>query len=276
MQGTHLFNAFSPQPACTPCRACFQSGMFGTQSGVYRNGIALPDGSLTLADYLGRAGYETAYIGKWHLAGGGADQTGHVPKSKRGGYQYWLGANTIELISDPYRCVVYDEDGEERILPGYRVDALTDAAIRYVDGERNTPFFLFFPLMEPHTQNHLGAFVAPDGYRDRYAGRWTPPDLLGLPCLSDESTPLGERPQHGLGDYWGMVKRIDEALQRLMDALKSKGLHDNTIVVYTSDHGTHFNTRNLGGKCSPHESSVHVPGAIWGGQFIGGGRVGRS
>lgn len=275
IRGAHLFNAFSPQPVCTPARACFQTGKYGTQSGVYRNGLGLRRDERTLAHWFGDAGYDTAYIGKWHLAGGSGagDAHGHVPEESRGGYRYWLAANTLEMVSEPYRCVVYDSQGKEQVLPGYRVDALTDAAIRCIDAPRAKPIYLFLSQLEPHSQNHLGSFVAPEGYRERYTSRWTPPDLLGLPPLAGDVMTLGERAQHGLADYWGMVRRIDESLQRLMDTLKSKRILDNTIVVFTSDHGTHFNTRNRAGKCSPHESSIRVPTAIWGDRFNGGGRV---
>ncbi len=272
--GTHLNNAISPQPLCTPCRGCIQTGMYATQTGIYTNGKALQKEHRTLAHYFNDAGYDTGYIGKWHLASekGDKDSSGAVPEHLRGGYDYWLGANAVELVSDPYKCVVYDNDNQERILPGYRVDAMTDAAIRYIDQDHEKPFFLYFSLLEPHLQNHLGSFVAPEGYRERYTGKWIPPDLAGLPNKGHEAT-VGEQAHQGLGDYWGMVKHIDEALGRMMGALKSKGMEENTIIVFTSDHGSHFGTRNHGGKCSPHESSVRVPTAIWGEKFNGGGRI---
>ncbi|MDQ3247966.1 MAG: sulfatase-like hydrolase/transferase, partial [Chloroflexota bacterium] len=94
-------------------------------------------------------------------------------------------------------------------------------------------------------------------------GRWVPPDLAAL---------VGSTHQH-LGGYYGMVKRLDEALGRLLDALKSLNLLDNTIVLFTSDHGCHFKTRNGEYKRSCHESSIRVPTAIRGPGFDGGGRV---
>ncbi len=274
-RGTHLFHAFSPNPVCTPCRACLQTGMYATRTGVFRNAIALPPDLPTLAGSFNDAGYTTGYIGKWHLANetAGADAAGPVPRGHRGGYRHWLAANAVELISSPYHCRLYDADDRAVDLPGYRVDATVDAGIRFLAEHQAEPFFLFLSLLEPHTQNELGAFVAPDGLREPYQGRWTPPDLAGLPSLNDDAHPCGERPQHGLADYWGLVKRIDESLARLMDALRSLGLAENTIVLFTSDHGSHFNTRNRNGKCSGHEASIRVPTALWGGPFRGGGRI---
>ena len=76
-----------------------------------------------------------------------------------------------------------------------------------------------------------------------------------------------------LSGYYGMVKRLDEALGRMIEALKSLGLLDNTIVLFTSDHGCHFKTRNSEYKRSCHESSIRVPTALIGPGFNGGGRI---
>jgi arylsulfatase A-like enzyme len=143
------------------------------------------------------------------------------------------------------------------------VDAMTDAVIRYVDQHKNDPFYLFTSYIEPHHQNHLDDYPPPDGYRERYTGKWIPPDLAALG---------GSTHQH-LGGYYGMVKRLDEALGRLLDALKSLDLLDNTIILFTSDHGCHFKTRNSEYKRSCHESSIRVPTAFHGPGFIGGGQV---
>ncbi|HEV7216168.1 MAG TPA: sulfatase-like hydrolase/transferase, partial [Chloroflexota bacterium] len=161
--------------------------------------------------------------------------------------------------------VVYDNDNQRVKLPGYRVDALTDAAIRYIDRHQAEPFFLFMSHIEPHHQNHIDDYPPPDGYREPYAGRWTPPDLAAL----------GGSTQRHLAGYFGQVKRLDEAYGRLLDALKSLGLSDNTIVLFTSDHGSHFRTRNAEYKRSCHESSIRVPTALCGPGFDQGGRLGQ-
>ena len=259
--GTHVANSFTCQPVCGPARACLQSGQYATSIGVYRNGIPLPTNATTLANCFADGGYETGYIGKWHL--GKPDQLGPVAPEYRGGYDYWLAAQTLEFVSDSYDTRLYDNDNGEVKLPGYRIDALTDAAIRYIDNHQSKPFFLFLSYIEPHFQNHLDDYPPPDGYRERYAGRWIPPDLAALG---------GSTHQH-LGGYWGMIKRLDEALGRLLDALKSLDLLEHTIVLFTSDHGCHFKTRNSEYKRSCHESSIRVPTAITGPGFMGGGHV---
>jgi arylsulfatase A-like enzyme len=260
--GTHARLAFTCQPICGPARSCLQTGLYPTTTGCYRNRIPLPPGSKTLAHYFAAGGYATSYIGKWHLAAG---PRGPVAASARGGYDYWLAANATEMVSDSYDCRLWDQAEQEVRLPGYRIDAVADAAIRHI-AERvrePNPFFLFLSFLEPHHQNHRDDYPAPDGYAGQYTGRWTPPDLAALG---------GTAPQH-LGGYYGMVKRLDEALGRLLDTLKSLDQLDNTIIVFTSDHGCHFRTRNEEYKQSGHEASVRVPLAFHGPGFTGGGEL---
>jgi len=259
-QGTHLYNMFTCQPVCGPARSCLQTGLYATETGCYRNGIPLPEDMPTLARYFNEAGYETGYIGKWHLAATGPRP---VPERLRGGYRFWLASDALEHTSDAYRTVVYDNDDRPVELPGYRTDALVDAAIRYIAERRDRPFFLFLSHLEPHHQNHRDDYPAPDVYRDSYHGKYVPPDLAALGGTSH---------QH-LGGYYGMVKRLDEGLGRLLDALKSLSISDDTIVLFTSDHGCHFKTRNGEYKRSCHDSSIRVPAAICGPGFNRGGRV---
>ncbi len=270
--GTHLEQAFTANPVCAPARAALQTGRHGTATGVFRNTLPLPDGELTLADHFGAAGYRTGYIGKWHLA-----DSEPVPPEQRGGYQSWLGANLLEFSSDAYRTVVFDDDSDPVLLPGYRSDALIDAAIRFVGDAvfapggaqpGPAPFFLFVSLIEPHHQNEVDSYPAPEGYAERYQGRWLPPDLAAL------SGAGGTAHQH-LGGYWGQVRRVDEGLGRLLDALRSLDVLDDTVVAFTSDHGCHFKTRNSEYKRSCHDASIRVPLAIRGPGFDGGGRLSR-
>jgi arylsulfatase A-like enzyme len=152
-----------------------QTGVYATTSGCYRNDIPLPSDLPTLAHLFGAAGYKTGYISKWHLASGDP-----VPHHERGGYEYWLASNILEITSDAYRAVLYNNDMQLVRLPGYRVDALADAAIRYIDKHQHDPFFLFLSFLEPHQQNHRDDYPAPVGYRERYQNRWVPPDLAAL------------------------------------------------------------------------------------------------
>jgi arylsulfatase A-like enzyme len=209
LEGTHLFNTFTCQPVCTPARACLQTGLYSTCSGVYRNGLPLPPDSQTIAKLLIQSGYRTAYIGKWHLGTG--EMISPVPEEYRGGYEYWLASNVLEFTSDAYQVTLFDNNENPISLPGYRVDALADAAVRYIDANKTRPFFLFLSFLEPHFQNQHDDYPAPDGYAEKYIGKWIPPDLATLG---------GSTHQHIAG-YYGMVRKLDEALGRLLDTLKS-------------------------------------------------------
>ena len=146
-RGTHLYNTSTCQPVCGPARACLQTGQYATTTGCFRNGIPLPQDARTLAHFFSEGGYDTAYIGKWHLAPN--EHVGAIPLEHRGGYDYWLAANLLEFTSDAYDMVMYDNDGNEVKLPGYRVDAQTDAMISYINNQQ----------LDWHRQTLLSLFV---------------------------------------------------------------------------------------------------------------------
>ena len=119
-EGVKFDNAFSPQPVCGPCRALFQTGKYPTETGCFRNNLMLPSNIKTLGEYMEKdAGYETAYVGKWHLASDGElekkptiDHTiTAVPLELRGGYTgYWRAADVLEFTSHGYDGYVFDEN----------------------------------------------------------------------------------------------------------------------------------------------------------------------
>lgn len=266
-EGTLFEQAITPNPVCAPARSALQTGRFPTAAGVFRNGLPLPQGIPTLAGEFAAAGYATGYIGKWHLAG--EDQPdGPVTPGRRSGYGSWLASDRLEFTSDAYHTVVYDEEGDAVRLPGYRSDALIDAAIRFVADHHDRPYLLFLSLLEPHHQNPTDDYPAPTGYRERYEGTWLPPDLAALA----PDAPQGGAHRH-LAGYLGQIKRVDEGVGRLRDVLRSIGTEENTVLVWTADHGSHFRTRNSEYKRSAHEASVRVPFALTGPGFTGGGLV---
>lgn len=249
--GAHANCAVTPQPLCGPARSCLQTGQYATESGCWKNGIPLPDVDHLLARQFAAAGYDTGYVGKWHLA---ATQDDPVPADQRGGYEdHWLAADVLEFTSHPYEGVVYDEDDEPVDLDGYRVDDLTDLAISALesnDDSSDDPFFMFLSYLEPHHQNDMETYVAPEGYADRYRRNpYVPPDLRDRPGDWYEELP----------DYYGICRRIDECFGRLLETLERLDVADETLVVFASDHGCHFRTRPGEYKRSPHDASIRVP-----------------
>jgi arylsulfatase A-like enzyme len=261
--GTRVENAFTCQPVCAPARASLQTGLYATAAGVWRNGInPLPQDRRTLAHYFSEAGYDTAYIGKWHLAVGAE---GPVTREFRGGYDFWRASNALEFTSHPNDGILFDNDNKPIRLHGYRVDAMTDIALDYLRRPHQKPFLLFLSYLEPHFQNDMARFVAPDGYAERYRNGYIPPDLA-----RDTSAQADWKQE--LPDYYGCCKSLDENLGRVRAELLRLGLAENTIVVFTSDHGCHFRTRNDEYKRSCHESSVRIP-LVWSGPGFAGGKT---
>ncbi len=277
-EGVRFDNAFSPQPVCGPCRAVFQTGKHPTETGCFRNNIMLPVHVRTLADYIREAGYETAYIGKWHLASsggpGGLPVTDHtvtaVPRELRGGYTgYWRAADVLEFTSHGYDGYVFDENDRRIDFKGYRADCINDMALEFLDsyhGEK--PFFMTVSQIEPHHQNDRGHYEGPEGSKERFSDFVLPGDLEALGGNAAEEYP----------DYLGQCASLDENLGRLIAKLKKKGIYENTVILFSSDHGSHFQTRNKdvhlnGGddyKRSCHDACLHVPLVIAGGPFKGG------
>lgn len=258
-EGVRFDLAFTAQPVCGPARACLQTGLYPTATGCFRNGIPLPDDATTLAHRFAGAGYEVGYIGKWHLGGTGDKP---VPVERRGGYHdYWLAADLLEFTSSPYGGGYYDADNRLVPFEGYRVDSQTDHVLEYLRTRRgDRPFFLFLSYLEPHHQNNLNRYVAPNGYAERYTGCPPPQDLAGHPGDWQENLP----------DYWGICANIDENLGRVRAELERLGLAEDTIILFTSDHGSHFRTRNKEYKRSCHEASIRIPMVAWGPGFPAG------
>ena len=265
-EGTLFENAFTCQPVCGPMRACLQSGVYASQIGCYRNDIALPTDCKTIAHYMKDAGYDTAYIGKWHLASDKDHRlaTKPTPEERRGGYDYWRAADILEFTSHGYNGYIFDENCNRLDFKGYRADRINDYAIEYIKKENHEkPFFMFISQLEPHHQNDRLRFEAPKGAKKNFKNYEVPGDLEDR---------LGDwRLQ--MPSYLACCNRVDMNFGKLIQTLKDEGIYDNTVVIYTSDHGCHFRTRNFEYKRSCHEASIKVPLVICGGGFTGGGKV---
>jgi len=264
--GVLFNNAFTCQPLCAPARAALQTGLYASQTGVYRNNIALRPDADTVAKRLRAAGYDTAYVGKWHLASEeGADfSDAPVPHERRGGFDHWMAADALEHTSHGYNGHVYDGDGNRVDFIGYRADCINNYAVDFVrnhNGEK--PFFLFISQLEPHHQNDRDRYEGPDGSKARFKDFDVPGDLAGTEGDWRENYP----------DYLGCCASLDYNVGRLYDTLRDRGIADDTLFVYTSDHGSHFRTRNFEYKRACHDACVHVPLLIHGPGFIDGETV---
>ncbi len=276
-EGVRFDLAFTCQPVCGPARSCLQTGKYATETGCFRNGIALPTDEKTIAHRLSEAGYEVGYLGKWHLASthgrsAAVDvnyRTEPIPPSRRGGYKdFWLASDILEFTSHGYDGHMFDGDMRRVDFPKdrYRVDAQTDFALDYLrtrDGKR--PFFLMISYIEPHHQNDRHRFEGPRGSKQRFADYKVPGDVVDMKGDWQREFP----------DYLGCIHSLDENLGRIRAELKKLDLADNTAVLYTTDHGCHFRTRNGEYKRSCHESSIRLPMIACGPGFRGGRVVGE-
>jgi len=269
-EGVRFENAFTCQPVCGPARACIQTGKYATEVGCHTNHRMLPTGEKTIAHRLSEAGYEVAYIGKWHLASqgprDGADDFRErpVPPDRRGGYKdFWLASDVLEYTSHSYDGHMFDAQGNRREFPPgkYRVDVLTDWAIEYLRARRRErPLFLFISYIEPHQQNDHNHFEGPRGSKERFKDFSVPGDLADAAGDWQVEYP----------DYLGCVASLDENLGRLRAELENLGMADDTLVFCTSDHGCHFRTRNGEYKRSCHDDCIRIPMVACGPGFAGG------
>ena len=172
----------------------------------------------------------------------------------------------MEFTSHGYDGFIFDEDGNKLEFTGYRADCINDYATEYLDKrDKDKPFFMFISQLEPHHQNDRHCY---EGYKptvDDYKDYPIPDDLTFMKGDYEKSYP----------DYMSAINRLDYNVGRLVQKLKDEGIYDDTIIIYTSDHGSHFKTRNLEYKRACHDSATHTPLIIKGAEFVGGKRESR-
>lgn len=238
-EGMLLENAISSYPLCTPYRAMLLSGRYPLSHGVVFNDILLPEDELTMGEVFKSAGYRTGYVGKWHLDG--LDRGAFTPPGpRRQGFDYWRVCN----CDHSYFKAFYYGDTPERIhIQGYEPDTQTDLAIDFINQNRNNPFFLFLSWGPPHEP-----YVAPKKYMDMYD-----PGTLKL------RRNVRNANRKDIAGYYAHCTALDWNFSRLMSTLRESGLDDNTIVVFTSDHGDMLYSLDLKWKVWPYEESIRVP-----------------
>ncbi|MEO6924180.1 MAG: sulfatase-like hydrolase/transferase, partial [Bryocella sp.] len=276
-RGVNFRQAMCNQPLCSPSRASFLTGRYATETKVWKLGIEMDHSLPTVATEFKKNGYETAFIGKWHVSFNGkrpgvvepppvetgmsnADPRGWVkPGPSRAGFDdLWEGANVLETVSHPYIGNYFDNAGNNiGFKDEYRVDFIANRAVQFLNQKHDKPWLLFLSQLEPHHQNDMKSFVPPHRYEKSYEDAFVPHDLRNLP---------GNWNSH-LPGYYGCVQAVDDCVGTVVDALEKTGQLANTIIVFFSDHGCTFQTRLGEYKRSPHESSLRVPFIVAGPGF---------
>jgi arylsulfatase A-like enzyme len=243
--GVQFTSAYAANPVCSPARASILTGCYPHENRHITNDLRLPTGVTSIADAFGDTGYDTGYIGKWHLDGEGLP--GYVPPGpRRQGFDYWEGFNKghRHLQGHPQ----FDDGGTFLGRTGdYQPAYQTDLAVDFMTEDRADPFFLFLSWGPPHPP-----FAAPEEYSEQYD-----PEALDLrPNVPDE---MAEEVRPALAEYYAMIESLDDQLQRLLDALDAQGIADETVVCFTADHGDMLGSHGQWSKGVPYEESIHVP-----------------
>lgn len=252
-ESTVFTQACSSSPLCTPWRACLLTGRWPSQSGVTRNGQALPPGLPTLAQRLNGAGYHTAWLGKWHLGGAPQRERAVLPE-ERGGFQRFAGWESHHVDHWQGRYWTDDSDGA-RTLAGHETDSLTAIAQEWLP-RLPQPFCLFVSYQAPHPP-----CSPPPEYLARYAGR----DLMVEPNVDPAAwyrMPNWDADydlQTFRERYYGEITQLDAALARLLATLERSGLADSTAFFFTSDHGEMNGAHGQFSKGVMYDESLRVP-----------------
>lgn len=223
-EGARFLNAFVATPVCSPSRASIMTGRYGTQVGITdwitpkqaEGGLGLPAQALTWAEILQRAGYATGLIGKWHL---GDRPVFHPTRRGFGHFFGFLGGGNTPM--EP----LLEGGGETKKRPGSLPDLLVDDALDFVKKNKGKHFALMLNFREPHLP------YKPVPPEDTAPFKDLDPTIPNYPGLDVKQVKTWTH------DYYASVHAVDRNLGRLLALLDELGLLENTIILFTSDHG---------------------------------------
>lgn len=268
-QGCNVHQAVSSTPVCAPYRASLMTGKYQSSTGMVINELRLSPEHQCFGTQITKAGYKTAYIGKWHMwANSGKHalvKSGFVPPGpyRLGFDEHWAAYNFNHNYMDaPY----FNDDATPHLRPGYEPNGQTDEAIAYLKEARThgEPFAMFLSWGPPHYP--WGANNVEKEFLDQFRNV----DLPLAPNYSTKQDPYADNwgklpPNYDtvvhswLKTYYAQVANLDWNLGRLMKAIDDAGLADDTILVFTSDHGEMFGSHGRMAKLIFYEEAARVP-----------------
>ena len=247
-EGLRWRKAYATMPLCTPERSTLMTGRYPHQTGMMKNDLMLPPGNRCLAETFAEAGYATHYIGKTHFDG--QEQPGFVPHGwRRRGFTSYQGFNRNHVYMPTTESAVrtFDDDGRQMVeaVNRYEPEFQTELAMKFIEKNKTRPWFCYLSWGPPHSP--YGA--VPSKYKTFAVTR---DDLR--PNVPDTASPQG-----ALADYFAQCNALDDNFGQLMQFLRDQGLEENTLVVFTSDHGDMHRSHDLTYKSKPEEESAHIP-----------------
>ena len=279
-EGTRFTNAVSNTPVCCPARATLLTGLHALSHEVVFNDKLMRTDLHCIAHCLNDAGYRCGYVGKWHLDT--ADRGGFIPPGpRRRGFDDFFAASNCN--HHYFQAYYYLNDGPKPVwIDGYEPDTHTDLAIRHIQEQAagNNPFCLFLSWSPPHCPYR----EAPQKYLDLY-----PPDRIELMPSARDASYLWQRSaepermdrikRETVAGYYAHITALDDCFGRLMKAVDDAGIADDTLVVFSSDHGDMLFNHDRGWKCKPWRESIGVPLIVrWPGRVragrVAGGPIG--
>ncbi len=264
--GVQMQNAFTPSPVCSPARASFFTGRMPSQHGIHDYLASMDEeigtrnwlkDEVTLAQLFSNAGYQVALSGKWHL--GNAE----VPQP---GFDFWFSQGRDYPVhhGGPHK---YSIQGDQRVIVGRKAQIITDFAVRFLrERDAKRPFFLVISHTSTHSpwKDHPERLVA--AYRQcSFEGILDDP-IYPFGRQNLESTDeTRQNPREALAQYYAAVSQIDEGVGRTLDELEALGVREQTLLVYTSDHGLNCGQHGIWGKgngtlpLNMVEESIRIP-----------------
>lgn len=247
--GFSFSQCVSNYPVCSPYRAIVMTGKWPYQTGIIDNSIPLSPDEPTLGKTFQAAGYRTGYIGKWHLGGTRAEPFGFDTSL------IW------EHTTNHFDAAEYfPADGQPVKPTGYNATRMTDQALGFIHDNRDRPFFLMLSTDPPHSKftdappEKLALYpVGSLPFRPNYEA----PPTTGENVFTSNGSPYYE-------GYHAHISAVDDELDRLLSTLEAEGLTQDTVVVYSSDHGSMHGSHGVGSKRQPFEESLRIPLIIYG------------
>lgn len=250
-EGIRFNHCISSSPICTPYRGMLMSGQHPLYNGCMINDMQLlPGNGNYFGEILRDNGYRMGYIGKWHLYGGLRNRP--IPAGPlRYGFDHEFLSNNCAVDFSPQSAFYWDEGGKRVKFGKWEPDGQTDQALAFLDRHAGKqPFALFVSWHPPH--NYKGGYPAPAEYENLY----DPAKIKLRPSCAD--TPRSRKEYQG---YMAMCSNLDDNFGRLLKKLEEKGISDNTLVIYTSDHGDLLGSHGIRDwhKSVPEHVSCRVP-----------------